>query len=120
MLRLWLDDERPCPVWFNKHVVSAPEAIKALREANGQISLVSLDHDLGENKGNGYDVAYYIEQAAFDNLLPPFECTIHTANPVARKRMQQALENAARFWYRHTKRKITIYTVDATRYYGGG
>lgn len=51
-MRVWLDDERPMPLGFDVHVKTADEAIKLL--ANGQVKVISLDHDLGENEDTGY------------------------------------------------------------------
>jgi hypothetical protein len=62
-------------------------------------TLISLDHDLGaEENGTGYDVAKFIEEAAYKGTLPPIEVRIHSANPVGRKRMLAAIERAQLFW----------------------
>lgn len=95
MLSLWLDDERtpPSSEWF--WVKTALDAIKALRTANFEI--VSLDHDLGEDAGTGYDVLLFLEAQVFTN--PSFrapEIRIHTANAAARVRMTLAAESIER------------------------
>lgn len=95
MLFLWLDDERtpPSPGWI--WLKTAPDAIKALRTANFEV--VSLDHDLGEDAGTGYDVLLFIEDQVFTN--PSFrapEIRIHTANTAARVRMSLAAESIER------------------------
>lgn len=98
-LRVWLDDERPMPSDFTNHVTTAQEAIDLLK--TGQVDLISLDHDLGsENvyENNGYVVAEFIEEFAFNNrCLPCIEVRIHTANSSARTKMESAIRNACKF-----------------------
>ncbi len=97
---LWLDDERnpPGPDWA--WAKTALEAIKLLRCQ--RFSIISLDHDLGEDAGTGYQVLLYLESEVFRN--PEFECPeirLHTANTVGRQRMQQAIDSIARLQARH-------------------
>jgi hypothetical protein len=96
---LWLDDLRPMPQPFNLHVKTASEAINVLQNNNGNIKDISLDHDLGEGNGDGYQVAQWIEQGAFNgtlDLIP--HMTSHSANPIGRQRIMTALHNARRYW----------------------
>jgi hypothetical protein len=94
---LWLDDVRPMPDGFDIHVKTAHEAIAVLKTA--KIKKVSLDHDLGdEANGTGYDVARWIEEAAFNGELAPLDWAVHSQNPVGVEKMKQALQNADRFW----------------------
>lgn len=96
-INVWLDDERPMPTGFHVHATSAGQAIALLKAGN--VSSISLDHDLGdEQNGTGYDVACFIEQSAFEGTLPPVEVAIHSANPVGRSRMEQAIERAVKYW----------------------
>lgn len=95
-LRLWIDDERPMPDGFDVHARTADDAIRAI-DAGG-VSLVSLDHDLGDGNGTGYEVAKYIEEGAFNGDLPPMEVRVHSANPVGRKNIMRCVENAIEFW----------------------
>ena len=89
MAKLWLDDERPVPDGW----VLAKTAIEAITELRRQeFEVVSLDHDLGEENGSGYDVLLYLEAQVFTN--PDFKCPeilIHSANPSGRQRMQLAI-----------------------------
>ena len=95
-LKMWLDDERPMPEGFDLRVKTAAEAIDAIRR--GGVSMVSLDHDLGDGNGTGYEVAKYIEESAFNGGLIPMEVRVHSANPVGRANMNRCIENAKRFW----------------------
>lgn len=91
---LWLDDERNAPEGWVR-VKTAFEAIVALRRWEWEV--ISLDHDLGENSDTGYSVLLYIEAEVYRN--PNFKCPeirIHSANPVGRKRMLQAIESINR------------------------
>lgn len=95
-MKIWLDDIRQMPAGFDRHVRTAAEAIGLL--AKGGVSAISLDHDLGENDGTGYDVACWIRQAACVGKLQPIEVMIHSANPFGSYRMEQAIDQAKEFW----------------------
>jgi hypothetical protein len=75
------------------------------------ITHISFDHDLGYGNKNktGYDVACYIEALAEaeSNLkkhnveyvkVPHPTWEIHSRNPVGRKRIEQAMKSAERYW----------------------
>ena len=99
-MKIWLDDVRPAPIgWV--WVKSAREMIAALLDNNGDIEIVSLDHDLGESKEDGTWLTYWIEQEAYNGTLEPFEWLIHSANPVGTKRMAITMKNAERYWYKN-------------------
>jgi hypothetical protein len=94
-VNLWLDDIRTPPdeewVW-----VRTPEDAIAILQA-GRVHRLSLDHDLGldtpESERTGYSVLVWLEAEIAHGrwAFPLPEITIHSANPVGRKRMQQAL-----------------------------
>lgn len=85
------------PPGYDAHARTAAEAIEMLE--TGTAESISLDHDLGpEWCGTGYDVALHIERAAHRGTLGPIRLKIHTANPVGRERMVQALRSAKRAW----------------------
>ncbi len=95
-MRLWLDDCRPIPEDFHLLAKSATEAIQILEE--GQVTHISLDHDLGPPQaGTGYEVACWLEaQTATNPYFKPPTWTVHSANPVGRGRIEQALRNLPR------------------------
>jgi hypothetical protein len=95
MIRLWLDDVRPMPDGFDVWVKESFWAKMLI--AKRLVSHISFDHDLGEGK-TGYDVAKLIEELAYDKELAPMTWDIHSANPVGRKRIEQAMQSAERFW----------------------
>lgn len=94
-MKVYLDDVRETPAgWVRAY--TAREAI-ALLEAGG-VAEISLDHDLGDEEtcGSGYHVATWIEEAvATRGFLPP-AIRIHSANPVGRARMEQAIASIER------------------------
>ncbi len=104
-LRVWLDDERDPSDSNTKQlfgsrgdevwVKTSGQAIELLK--TGKVNFISLDHDLG-NRGDGQQVANWIEKNAFAGTLPRLEWRIHTKNVVRASPMRQALENADRFW----------------------
>jgi hypothetical protein len=102
-VKVWLDDIRPMPAEFDVHARTAAEAIALLK--GGDVTLISLDHDLGEEaNGSGYEVAKWLEEAALrwsqgePGGVPPLEWRIHSQNPVGLQNMTRALRNASRFW----------------------
>ena len=97
-MKVYLDDIRMAPdgwvrTWW-------PEEVIALLKT-GEVTEISLDHDLGDHFGRpdsvnrertGYDVLLWIEEAvALEGFDPPI-IHIHTANPVADVRMKAAVE----------------------------
>ena len=95
-MKVWLDDVRPMPPTYDTHVKTPDEAIALLK--TGEVTLISLDHDLGENVGTGYDVAKWIEEAAYHNAIIPLDVRVHSANPVGARRMREAISSANRMW----------------------
>ncbi len=95
-MNIWLDDIRPAPSgWV--HCFKAAEVIALYNlslENEQRINIISLDHDLGDaENGTGYDVLLYIEEKVFGGALPPQAIKIHSANPVGRKKMEQAISS---------------------------
>jgi len=94
-MKVYLDDERPTPDgWVSTRWPN--EVIDLLK--TGQVTEISLDHDLGDDeRGTGYDVLKWLEEAvATSNFLPP-KIAIHTSNVSARRRMELAVASITRF-----------------------
>jgi hypothetical protein len=66
------------------------EAIALL--AAGKVAEISLDHDLGDDeRGTGYDVVLWIEEAvALHGFTPPM-IFVHSANSSAREKMEAGI-----------------------------
>ncbi|VAW63176.1 hypothetical protein MNBD_GAMMA08-1228 [hydrothermal vent metagenome] len=89
-MKVFLDDLRvPPDGWI--HVYWPDEAIELLK--TGEITEISLDHDLGDDdRGTGYDVVLWIEQAvAIEGFIPP-QMRVHSANSAARLRMEAGIQ----------------------------
>jgi len=119
MISIWLDDERNpqdkkiqtmfgatgVEIW----VKSADECIALIKQHDGNIARISLDHDLGpfEFEGkNGYTVAKFIEQAAFRGELqeiPRMFC--HSQSPSGKRNILLAFRKAECFWEIHNDDK---------------
>lgn len=96
-MKVWLDDVREAPEgWI--HIRTPEEAIDLLR--SGAVEEISLDHDLGifteEGEATGYDVLLWIEAEVAARRLNPPVMHVHSANPVARRRMGQAIASIKR------------------------
>lgn len=59
---------------------------------------LSLDHDLGDDeRGTGYDVVIWIEEAvALHNFMPP-KIKVHSANSSAREKMLAGIRSIEQF-----------------------
>ena len=89
-MKIFLDDVRETPVgWVRTY--TAEETIKLL--GNNNVREVSLDHDLGEDKLEGYKVLTWIEEQVYSNFYTPPIIHIHTDNPTGRKRMIAAVKS---------------------------
>ena len=90
-LRIFLDDERVTPSGWTR-TYWPDETIELLKME--PVSVVSLDHDLGDDeRGTGYDVILWIEEAVATEGYQPPEIRIHSANSSARKKMELGIAN---------------------------
>jgi hypothetical protein len=93
-MRVFLDDERVAPNGW-RHVRWPEEAIELLR--TGEVTELSLDHDLGDDeRGTGYDVILWIEEAVITRGFSPPRIVVHSANPSAREKMELGIASIAR------------------------
>ncbi|GAC1609642.1 MAG: hypothetical protein NVS3B3_16610 [Aquirhabdus sp.] len=88
-IRVFLDDERNTPDGWVR-VYWPDEAITFLE--SGCVQEISLDHDLGDDeRGTGYDVILWIEEAvALRSFMPP-KISVHSANSSARIKMEAGI-----------------------------
>ncbi len=93
-MRVYLDDERATPDGWTR-VYRPDEAISLLMQGN--VAEISLDHDLGDDqRGTGYDVIAWIEEAVVLRGFKPPLIHVHSANPAARERMEAGITAIAR------------------------
>lgn len=107
-INLYLDDLRKCPKGYVL-ARTAEEALNIIREGN--VSILTLDHDLGEVDGkermNGYDlVKVFCEEGLYVD-----EIYLHTDNVVGRENMYQSLLAAQRRGFIDKKIKIRHYPI---------
>ncbi|SOE91510.1 hypothetical protein SAMN05446927_8440 [Caballeronia arationis] len=88
-MKVFLDDERPSPPGWVR-VYWPAEAIRLLE--SGEVTDLSLDHDLGDDaRGTGYDVIVWIEEAvALRGFIPP-KISVHSANASAAQKMRAGI-----------------------------
>ena len=105
-INIWLDDTRPAPdgfIWVKNvnEVICLFLHYQNLDKMKCDINIISLDNDLGENEEEGYKVLDEIEEIYKNNIgiFLPNEIRVHSANPVARKRMQTVINNLYRKSY---------------------
>src|SRR5678815_7891 len=88
-MRIFLDDERPTPQGWVR--AFWPQEVIALLEAGG-VTEVSLDHDLGDDeRGTGYDVVLWVEEAVATRGFVAPKLLVHSANSSARTKMEQGI-----------------------------
>ena len=89
-VKVFLDDERVTPDGWVR-VYWPDEAIAFLE--SGQVSEISLDHDLGDDeRGTGYDVVLWIEEAVHVRGFSPPKMRVHSANSSARQKMELGIQ----------------------------
>jgi hypothetical protein len=87
-MKLYLDDVRNAPDDSWMVVREYYEFMGILQRDWDKITKISLDHDLGDENRNGYDVLCYIEDYVHDEKLTCIpKIHIHTANASARPKM---------------------------------
>lgn len=84
-IRVYLDDARSTPEGWVR-VYWPDEAIELLK--TGRVAELSLDHDLGDDeRGTGYDVVLWIEEAvALEGFKAP-RISVHSVNSSAKLKM---------------------------------
>ena len=66
------------------------EAIELLK--SGRVEELSLDDDLGDDeRGTGYDVVTWVEEAVATRGFRPPRMKVHSANPSAREKMEAGI-----------------------------
>jgi hypothetical protein len=92
-IKVWLDDERKAPSgWVSFKTV--PELISFYEKNYKDIVEISLDHDLGEYTYTGYEFLKWLEKKVhYDEFNSVPKINVHSANPVGKKRMLQAIKS---------------------------
>ena len=92
-MKVYLDDERKTPEgWVRTYWPD--EVIRLLQTEN--VEEISLDHDLGDDdRGTGYDVILWIEEAVFTQGFVAPKIRVHSANSSAREKMEHGIASIA-------------------------
>ena len=94
-MKLFLDDEREAPEGWVR-VRWPEEAIEWLKTE--KVTDLSLDHDLGDDeRGTGYDVVLWIEEAVATGGFVPPRIAVQSANVPARSKMEAGVQRIRRF-----------------------
>jgi hypothetical protein len=89
-MKVFWDDERSTPDGWVR-VYWPDEAISLLE--TGNVAEISLDHDLGDvERGTGYDVVLWIEEAVVTRDFVPPTMSVHSANSSARQKMEMGIQ----------------------------
>ena len=117
-IRVYLDDVRDAPLGWHR-VYWPDEAIALLDQ--GCVTHISLDHDLGDDsRGTGYDVIKWIEEAVVTRGFHAPHISIHSANNVARDRMQSGIESIRKACAKAGKGIYRVLRSDALTEGNGG
>ncbi len=93
-MKVYLDDERATPEGWTR-AFWPDEVVRWLE--TGQVTHLSLDHDLGDDeRGTGYDVVLWLEEAVAVRGFQPPITTVHSANTAARLRMEAGIRSIER------------------------
>ena len=93
-VKVYLDDERETPKGWAR-VYWPDEAIRLLETES--VVEISLDHDLGDDeRGTGYDVILWIEEAVVTRGFQPPKIKVHSANSSAREKMERGIASIER------------------------
>ncbi len=94
-MKIYLDDERIAPDGWHR-ACWPDEVIELLQQES--VTDLSLDHDLGDDeRGTGYDVVLWLEEAVAARGFKPPRLTVHSANTSARLKMEAGIRSIQRF-----------------------
>lgn len=85
-MKLFVDDLRTPPDGMWAIARSYDVAVELFDYYKDSINIMSLDHDLGEEK-TGYDFLLYVVEQYYPRQVP-IQVLVHSANPVGRDRME--------------------------------
>lgn len=106
-MKIYLDDIRICPYddkedypcergWVTvRDGASFKLIVSSVKEP---IEEISFDNDLGFNEPEGWELANWLfEQIREGNIPKPESFSVHSANPVASKRIQATLDDIVKW-----------------------
>lgn len=100
---LFIDDERLPPYNDGRNWIIARdwEDVMMCLRIHGMPGYISFDHDLGEEKHTGYDIAKFLVSLDMsddsDFAIPSgFEYYVHSQNPIGKENIEKYLNNYLR------------------------
>ena len=94
-MKVFLDDCREAPNGWERlcHALDVISLLDGCSKRNIRIEILSLDNDLGLEEAEGREVLDWLEWAKFvdPDFLFPDRIVVHSANPVARQRMETVI-----------------------------
>lgn len=106
-ISIYVDDLRPCPLAANwKLAKTADEALTLLREFQGQVDILSLDHDLQDTHTPERHGKWLVNQMVEEGLFVD-RVYLHTSNPVGRTNMYSLLTQAKNFGVFPSEMQVT-------------
>lgn len=101
--KLFIDDERE-PIGDDWKVARSWYDVGNLLYEHGMPNFISFDHDLGENKVTGYDIAKYLclmdmnrhKDDQFGRRYPfpeDFDFYVHSQNPVGKENIEKYMNS---------------------------
>lgn len=94
-MKVYLDDVREEPEgWVRTKTVA--ETIELLK--TGEVTEISLDHDLGECAPPGIKVLDWILEQVLTGWQPPRKIWVHSQNPYGARAMRQLAERISHYY----------------------
>jgi hypothetical protein len=101
-MKVYLDDVRATPEGWVR--AFWPCEVIALLE-KGVVTHLSLDHDLGnDERGTGYDVVCWIEEAVFVRQFRPPRIFVHSDNSPGKRKMLDGIKQIEKFYRENESR----------------
>lgn len=106
---MFIDDERFPPDDGKKWVICREKlhVIHTIFEHDYTVpNFISFDHDLGENKEDGYDIAKWIVDFHIEGVITipdDFDFYVHSQNPIGKKNIEYYLNNYMNFYRKGMK-----------------
>lgn len=96
---MFIDDER-MPVNPTDIICRTMEDVIYVVTTYGMPKYISFDHDLGEDKPTGYDIAKWLVECDMDEeykFPDDFDFGVHSQNPIGKKNIEQYMNNYLNF-----------------------
>ena len=114
-IKLYVDDLRDCPVGYEV-ARNVEEALTFLKDPEINVTVISLDHDLGEKDGKLLPDGFDLVQEFAKQGLRADKIYIHTMNSVGREKMYTSLLSYIRHGLIDSDIKVYNYSITPDTY----